>query len=1385
MSDPEKIRIRPLDDQSDYALWRIRVLAHIDAKGYVSVFERTFEDDSAIANRRHASNIIVNTLSDQALRVVRGVIGNPSDMMEKLDSRYDSKTTASRIAKMSELVGTRFTNLNADMSAHVDKMAGLIEQLRSMGTTFDDSLAIGMLVASIEVSELFAVTASIKTLSADSVNWEQVSNRLIEETKTITSGSRGIIRASAANSSCQICQKKHPTEKCFLNPMNPNCKLDVSASDVSNVLENKAPRASENNRRNRKRGDGNRAERSAMARGMNNSRVVDRIMIDSGTTSHITPLPESVQDKVPSNRPITLADESTMHSAFIGIRKIDLQTDDGPQRLSLSNTLVVPDAGLSLLSVPALVKKDIGVLFMPEYAILIDLKDNLAILGYAEQDQDGLFYLNDDGSTGPPVKRAVSVQQLRSMMAAVDRHFGSRSNTDRNIAATDKDFVQNANNPADTSNSVQAKMPSSVTEKNETVQTWHLRLGHSLPIKAVRRHVKDGILPHISCKVIDCEVCHSGKFKRRFGGSLTSAEEVGTIHVDTKGQLETESTRGHKYFVTMIEEYSRFVSVRPIKSKGEAASEVLKFIRFFEKQSGRVVKKVHTDGGTEFLRSLSELERQGVDISTTVPYTPESNGLAERTHQTVVANARTCLHQAKLPLKFWNFAVSHVVDCRNYIRHDTTKKIPFEVVFGRRPRNVSHLRPFGCRMTFRPSVKKLDAFEPRAQNGICLYHQGGGVYDVFDGRYVVRTKHVLAREREFPGLSLFSEQPSQVDEEDEEWEIEEVSADEQYPEQGGMLSSPSDPISHNDPDALTHTPAEPSRLGESSASGEDSEADPTFHDASADITPPSGPYQLRPRRQVDYSCTASVKIVDEPDQPKLSVALKSTQSDEWIQSINDEFDIVTKNKTWVHVGQSQQPPNAEVLPSGVVLRIKRNAHGQISRLKARLVVRGNFQEDAVDYAELYAPVACVELVRLMLAVAVQKNYTISQVDIKGAFLHAKLPENDHIWVRLPKIDGVSAANGQIVKLVKSLYGLRQAPKLWYKLLAETLSKAGFRRSKYSDCLFIGGSTSRPVYIVAYVDDLLVLGAHTTVESAKESIGKLLSVSDLGACSFFLGVKMEKRPEGLFLSQSAYATRILDAAKMSDCKPTSTPLPLAHPLYRERKPATDDERRDMSSVPYRSVLGSLIYLSTRTRPDIATAVSLLGKYQADPTPTDWKALKHLLRYIKGTVDYGIVLPSHDNSALTAYSDADWARDESTRRSRSGILITFAGAPIVWQSKLQQATATSTAEAEFAALSTCAREVGWLRGVLAELHLQDDSPTTVLQDNLGTITWTQDVQGLRRVKHVGLRYHFVREMVDNMAIKVVYVPSDKNKADSLTKVLGPQLHAMHRQFLAVTK
>ena len=550
-------------------------------------------------------------------------------------------------------------------------------------------------------------------------------------------------------------------------------------------------------------------------------------------------------------------------------------------------------------------------------------------------------------------------------------------------------------------------------------------------------------------------------------------------------------------------------------------------------------------------------------------------------------------------------------------------------------------------------------------------------------------------------------------------------------------------------------------------------------------------YNLRTRQPVDYAesamlslyaCMAQSDMIKPTDEPKVSAAMKSKDWPLWVKGIIEEFDTLEDNDTWEVI--DYVPVGTRVLPAAVILKVKRDANGRPVRFKARLVVRGNLQSDPVDYTELYAPVACIELVRVLLSVAVSLGWDIELVDVKGAFLHALLPKGDVIYVRLPKLECLGSLSGQIVKLKKSLYGLRQAPKLWYQHLSQMLSKKGFRRSMSSDCFFVADLPTGPVYLVVYVDDLLIFGSKENVSSVKKTLADLFTVTDLGECKYFLGIKIDRSPNGLFLSQRAYTERLINAAGMTDAKPKRTPLPLAHKLYEKPMPTTDADKLTMRGKPYREILGALLYLSTRTRPDIATAVSLLGKFQADPGPTQWKHLLHVVRYLIHTPEHELFIKSNNGQPrLEAYSDADWARDESNRRSRSGYLLLINSAPIIWSSKLQPATAQSTSEAEFAALQACVREVDWVRGMLKEIGHAQRGPTTVYQDNLGTISWTDSVQGLRKVKHVGVRYHYVRSKVEDCTVKVLYTPSLDNKADSLTKVLGPQTFENHRDYLGV--
>lgn len=396
--DERITRIRQLDDKSDFALWVIRVRAAISAKGLNNVLSSEFQNkvDNAIRESNstgehisedvrkakdrleQASNIIVAALSDQALRVVRNVAGKPFYMMEKLQKRYDSRSMASKIGKMSDLVSIRYTNIREDMARHVDKIAGIVEQLRSMGTVLEDSLIIGILLASIDVVQLHPATAAIKTLSETHTTWEDVSSRLIEEVKMLRSD-RSLRHKSAAavTKVCELCGKEgHTLPRCFLNPLNPNNRLGLSPETKAR-LDNKNPSASSgierksqgsDERPNRK----NKA-RSAMAFVNNRDHKGKFMMLDSGTTSHMTPNKSTVKDLTDCSVQISLADASTVSAVTKGVRTVKWCTIDGPTTVNLSDTLILPEMSMSLLSVPALVNKNISVLFMPGKAILFFL----------------------------------------------------------------------------------------------------------------------------------------------------------------------------------------------------------------------------------------------------------------------------------------------------------------------------------------------------------------------------------------------------------------------------------------------------------------------------------------------------------------------------------------------------------------------------------------------------------------------------------------------------------------------------------------------------------------------------------------------------------------------------------------------------------------------------------------------------------------------------------------------------------------------------------------------------------------------------------------------------------------------------------------------------
>ena len=249
--------------------------------------------------------------------------------------------------------------------------------------------------------------------------------------------------------------------------------------------------------------------------------------------------------------------------------------------------------------------------------------------------------------------------------------------------------------------------------------------------------------------------------------------------------------------------------------------------------------------------------------------------------------------------------------------------------------------------------------------------------------------------------------------------------------------------------------------------------------------------------------------------------------------------------------------------------------------------------------------------------------------------------------------------------------------------------------------------------------------------------------------------------------------------MENCKPVSTPL---EPGRKFQQLSSSDELFDVQT--YQQAIGCLTYISTATRPDIAAAVGALSQYMSKPSKDRWMGVKRILRYLKGTLKYGLQFSAQEEKPeLFGYTDADWAGDVDTRRSTSGYVFQIGSGTVSWSSRKQQTVAKSSTEAEYVALSSATQEAVWLRRLMKDLGRQMDAPTTIYEDNQGAIELAKNAKFHNRTKHIDICHHFVRERVVSNEIRVIYCPTEDMIADIMTKGLAKLTFEKLRDLLAV--
>ncbi|KAG8492430.1 hypothetical protein CXB51_009732 [Gossypium anomalum] len=400
--------------------------------------------------------------------------------------------------------------------------------------------------------------------------------------------------------------------------------------------------------------------------------------------------------------------------------------------------------------------------------------------------------------------------------------------------------------------------------------------------------------------------------------------------------------------------------------------------------------------------------------------------------------------------------------------------------------------------------------------------------------------------------------------------------------------------------------------------------------------------------------------------------------------------------------------------------------------KARLVVKGFSQKYGLDYLETFAPVARLDTIRLLVALAAQKQWKIYQLDVKSAFLNGFLKEEIYI----DQLQGfvVSGKEQMVYRLKKALYGLKQAPRAWYARIDSYLVSLGFNRSVNEPTLYVKKNEAEIQLIVSlYVDDLLVTGGdQDMLAEFKAKMIDVFEMSDLGLMTYFLGMEVRQIEGKIFLGQRIFALKVLSKFSMENCKPTSTPIAVGMKLSSQR------DHEPVNESTYRSLVGCLLYL-TATRPDILFAVSMLSRFIHCCNVQHFQAAKRVLRYIKGTLDYGVLFNKAETLKLKGYTDSDWAGSSDDMKSTSGYAFTLG----------------STMEA-----------------------------TEIFCDNKSAVAIAKNPVFHGRTKHFSIKLNVIREMEQAREVELIHCNSEEQVADIFTKALGVSRFVKLRKQLGVT-
>ncbi|KAJ9551956.1 hypothetical protein OSB04_016001 [Centaurea solstitialis] len=949
-------------------------------------------------------------------------------------------------------------------------------------------------------------------------------------------------------------------------------------------------------------------------------------------------------------------------------------------------------------------------------------------------------------------------------------------------------------------------MPSKASMTESSL--WHRRMGH-MNIKTMNLLVKNQLVRGLPPKefTLDdhCVACLKGKQHKASHKSKTIntiSAPLQLLHMDLFGPTNVMSIGKKSYCLVIIDDYSRFTWVFFLRTKDETSGLIKPFVKRVENQVNLRVKVIRSDNGTEFKNAdlNSFCEEKGIERQFSAPRTPQQNGVAERRNRTLIEAARTMLADSKLPITFWAEAVNTACYVQNRVHVVKSKgKTPYELFKNKKP-FIGFFVPFGCPCSILNTKTHLGKFDSKSDDGffskaVRVFNtvsrtieesdnvkfnehtpnvHGTGPDWLFDidsltnslnMSNAVDTGPIIKEKETDTPFVLFPPSTISSEEKESETEVQEDASENQEgdkeTEETPQLESN---VENETGDTSEITQPDPSESGpDDSNLGELLSEEPLHltrtqknHPASQVIGDVASPMITRKQsREAGYVNTHSGMLSCFLSQNEPKKVLDAMKDPSWIEAMQEELLQFVLQHVWDLV---DLPKGHRVIGTKWIFRNKTDERGIVIKNKARLVAQGYTQEEGIDYDDVFAPVARIEAIRLFLAFASYKGFKVYQMDVKSAFLYGTIDEE--VYVCQPPGFEDPKYPDRVCKLRKALYGLHQAPRAWYDTLSSYLLENKFERGVIDKTLFIKRTKTDMLLVQIYVDDIIFGSTKEDMcKEFEELMHKKFKMSSMGELTFFLGLQVKQKRDGIFINQSKYVATMLQKFGMNDAKPASTPMETHKHL------TADVEGEEVDVHQYRSMIGSLMYL-TASRPDIMFAVCVCARFQVRPKESHLHAVKRIFKYLKGQPKLGLWYPYDNSFDLVAYTDSDYGGANLDRKSTSGGCQFLGRRLVSWQCKKQTTVSQSTTEAEYIAASQCCSQVLWIQNQMQDYGLSF-LQTPIYIDNNSAISIVNNPVKHSKTKHIEIKYHLIRDCNEKKLIQVQKVHTDDQYADLFTK------------------